>query len=250
MGQRSISRPTTSSSSISYAEKLIQKGVAYVDSLNEEQIREYRGDYYKKGKPSPYRDRSVDENLDLFRRMRAGEFKEGEHVLRAKIDLESQNMNLRDPLLYRIRYAQHHRTGNKWCIYPMYDYAHPLSDAIEKITHSICTLEFEAHRPLYDWCIREAEAFPSQQIEFARRNLTYTVMSKRKLARAGQREVRRRLGRSAHADAGGHAAARLHARGDPRLLRARRRGQGRQRSSTWACSSTRCARISTAAARG
>jgi glutaminyl-tRNA synthetase len=164
-----------------YAETLIKKGVAYVDSLNEEEIREYRGDYYKKGKPSPYRDRSVDENLDLFRRMRAGEFKEGEHVLRAKIDLSSQNMNLRDPLLYRIRYAKHHRTGNKWCIYPLYDYAHPLSDAIEKITHSICTLEFEAHRPLYDWCIQEAGAFPSQQIEFARGNLTYTVMSKRKL---------------------------------------------------------------------
>lgn len=164
-----------------YAETLIQKGDAYVDSLNEEEIREYRGNYYKKGKPSPYRDRSVEENLDLFRRMRKGEFKEGEHVLRAKIDLNSQNMNLRDPLLYRIRYAKHHRTGNQWCIYPLYDYAHPLSDAIEKITHSICTLEFEAHRPLYDWCIREAEAFPSQQIEFARGNLTYTVMSKRKL---------------------------------------------------------------------
>jgi glutaminyl-tRNA synthetase len=164
-----------------YAEKLIQKGVAYVDSLSTDEIREYRGDYYKKGKPSPYRDRSVEENLDLFRRMRKGEFKEGEHVLRAKIDLNSQNMNLRDPLLYRIRFAKHHRTGDKWCIYPLYDYAHPLSDAIEKITHSICTLEFEAHRPLYDWCIREAEAFPSQQIEFARGNLTYTVMSKRKL---------------------------------------------------------------------
>ncbi len=164
-----------------YAEKLIEKGVAYVDSLNEEEIREYRGNYYKKGKESPYRNRTVEENLDLFRRMRAGEFKEGEHVLRAKIDLNSQNMNLRDPLLYRIRYASHHRTGNKWCIYPLYDYAHPLSDAIEEITHSICTLEFEAHRPLYDWCIAEAGAFPSQQIEFARGNLTYTVMSKRKL---------------------------------------------------------------------
>jgi len=162
-------------------EKLIQKGVAYVDSLNEEEIREYRGDYYKKGKPSPYRDRAVSESLDLFRRMRAGEFPDGAHVLRAKIDLNSQNMNLRDPILYRIRHAKHHRTGDKWCIYPMYDYAHPLSDAIEKITHSICTLEFEAHRPLYDWCIREAEMFPSQQIEFARGNLTYTVMSKRKL---------------------------------------------------------------------
>ena len=163
------------------AEKLIKKGKAYVDSSTEEEIREFRGNYYKKGRPTRFRDRPVDENLDLFRRMRKGEFKEGEHVLRAKIDLESQNMNLRDPVLYRIRYAPHHRTGTKWCIYPMYDYAHPLSDAIEKITHSICTLEFEAHRPLYDWCIKEAEAFPSQQIEFARLNLTYTVMSKRKL---------------------------------------------------------------------
>jgi len=171
------------------AVKLIEKGKAYVDSLNEEQIREYRGDFYKKGKPSPYRDRSVAENLDLFRRMRAGEFPEGAHVLRAKIDLETQNMNMRDPLLYRIRYAPHHRTGKTWCIYPMYDYAHPLSDAMEKITHSICTLEFESHRPLYDWCIREAEVFPSQQIEFARLNLTYTVMSKRKLAELVQKKL-------------------------------------------------------------
>jgi glutaminyl-tRNA synthetase len=163
------------------AEKLIKKGKAYVESLNEEEIREYRGNYYKKGRPSPYRDRSVEENLDLFRRMRAGEFPEGAHVLRAKIDLETQNMNMRDPVLYRIRYAPHHRTGTKWCIYPMYDYAHPLSDAIEKITHSICTLEFEAHRPLYDWCIAETESFPSQQIEFARGSLTYTLTSKRKL---------------------------------------------------------------------
>ena len=164
-----------------HAERLIEKGQAYVDSLDEDAIREYRGDYYKKGRPSPYRDRPVAENLDLFRRMRKGEFKDGAHVLRAKIDLESQNMNLRDPLLYRIRHAKHHRTGDKWCIYPLYDYAHPLSDAIEQITHSICTVEFEAHRPLYDWCIRETGAFPSQQIEFARGNLTSTVMSKRKL---------------------------------------------------------------------
>jgi glutaminyl-tRNA synthetase len=171
------------------AEKLIEKGKAYVDSLTEEQIREYRGDFYKKGKPSPYRDRPAAESLDLFRRMRAGEFPEGAHVLRAKIDLETQNMNMRDPVLYRIRYAPHHRTGTKWCIYPMYDYAHPISDAIENITHSICTLEFEAHRPLYDWCIRETEVFPSQQIEFARLNLTYTVMSKRKLAELVQKKV-------------------------------------------------------------
>jgi glutaminyl-tRNA synthetase len=171
------------------AVKLIEKGKAYVDSLSEEQIREYRGDFYKKGKPSPYRDRPVAESLDLFARMRAGEFKEGAHVLRAKIDLETQNMNMRDPVLYRIRYAAHHRTGKAWCIYPMYDYAHPLSDAVEEITHSICTLEFESHRPLYDWCIRETEVFPSRQIEFARLNLTYTVMSKRRLAELVQKRV-------------------------------------------------------------
>jgi glutaminyl-tRNA synthetase len=169
------------------AVKLIEKGKAYVDSLTEEEIREYRGDFYKKGKPSPYRTRPVAENLELFRRMRGGEFSEGAHVLRAIIDLETQNMNMRDPVLYRIRYAPHHRTGTKWCIYPMYDYAHPLSDAIERITHSICTVEFESHRPLYDWCIREAEVFPSRQIEFARLNLTYTVMSKRKLAELVQK---------------------------------------------------------------
>src|SRR5262249_20271215 len=147
----------------------------------EEEIREHRGNYYKKGKESPYRNRPVHESLDLFRRMRAGEFPEGAHVLRAKIDLLSQNMNLRDPVLYRIRYAAHHRTGTAWCIYPMYDYAHPLSDALEKITHSLCTLEFASHRPLYDWVIREAGVFPSEQIEFARLNLTYTLMSKRRL---------------------------------------------------------------------
>jgi glutaminyl-tRNA synthetase len=171
------------------AVKLIEKGKAYVDSLSEEDIREYRGDFYKKGKASPYRERPVAESLELFARMRAGEFKEGAHVLRAKIDLETQNMNMRDPVLYRIRYASHHRTGKTWCIYPMYDYAHPLSDAVEEITHSICTLEFESHRPLYDWCIREAEVFPSQQIEFARLNLTYTVMSKRKLAELVKKKV-------------------------------------------------------------
>jgi len=169
--------------------KLIEKDRAYVDSLSEDEIREYRGDFYKKGKPSPYRNRPIAESLDLFKRMRAGEFPEGAHVLRGKIDLETQNMNMRDPVLYRIRYAPHHRTGNAWCIYPMYDYAHPLSDAIEEITHSICTLEFESHRPLYDWCIRETEMFPSRQIEFARLNLTYTVMSKRKLAELVQRKI-------------------------------------------------------------
>jgi glutaminyl-tRNA synthetase len=165
-----------------WAEHLITEGKAYVCSLNEEELRDYRGDFKRPGKNSPYRDRSVSENLDLFRRMKAGEFSEGEHVLRAKIDMHSPNMNLRDPLLYRIRKVKHHRTGNEWCIYPMYDYAHPLSDAIEKITHSICTLEFQDHRPFYDWCIENLPT-PGQprQYEFARMNMTYLVMSKRKL---------------------------------------------------------------------
>jgi glutaminyl-tRNA synthetase len=164
-----------------FALLLIRKGLAYVDDLNEEQIREYRGNFYKKGVESPYRNRTPEENLDLFTRMRAGEFPDGSKVLRAKVDLNSQNMNLRDPLLYRIKHAHHHRTGDTWCIYPMYDFAHPLSDAAEQITYSICTLEFEAHRPLYEWFIEKCDAFPSRQIEFARLNLTYTVMSKRKL---------------------------------------------------------------------
>ncbi len=165
-----------------WAEHLIKENKAYVCSLNEEELRQYRGDFTTPGKDSPYRNRSVDDNLDLFRRMKAGEFAEGAHVLRAKIDMKSPNMNMRDPLLYRIRKAHHHRTGDQWCIYPMYDYAHPLSDAIEKITHSICTLEFQDHRPFYDWCI---ENLPTpgkpRQYEFARMNMTYLVMSKRKL---------------------------------------------------------------------
>jgi glutaminyl-tRNA synthetase len=165
-----------------YAELLIRDGKAYVDELTADQIREHRGTLTEPGRNSPYRDRPSDESLDLFRRMRAGEFPDGKIVLRAKIDMTSPNLNLRDPVLYRIRHAEHHRTGNAWCIYPMYDFAHPLSDAIEGITHSICTLEFEDHRPLYDWLIENCrtEARP-QQIEFARGNLTYTVMSKRKL---------------------------------------------------------------------
>jgi glutaminyl-tRNA synthetase len=164
------------------AEHLIREGLAYVDSLDAETIREYRGTLTRPGTDSPYRTRASAENLDLFRRMRAGEFPDGAHVLRAKIDMQSPNINLRDPVLYRIRRAHHHRTGDAWCIYPMYDYAHPISDAIEGITHSICTLEFEDHRPLYDWLVRNVPvpATP-QQIEFARLNLSYTVMSKRKL---------------------------------------------------------------------
>ena len=164
------------------AERLISDGRAYVDSQSADEIRTRRGTLTEPGVNSPFRDRSAQENLDLFRRMRAGEFPDGAHVLRAKIDMGSPNINMRDPILYRIRRAHHHRTGDAWCIYPMYDYAHPISDALERITHSICTLEFEDHRPLYDWLIANLPLPGTpQQIEFARLNLTYTVMSKRKL---------------------------------------------------------------------
>src|SRR3954462_9979959 len=164
-----------------YAVFLIKDGKAYVDSQSPDEIRQARGTLTEPGTPSPFRDRSVEENLDLFARMRAGEFEDGAHVLRARIDMASPNINMRDPVLYRIRRAHHHRTGDAWCIYPMYDMAHPPSDAIERITHSLCTLEFEDHRPLYDWLIEHlpVPARP-RQIEFARLNLTYTVMSKRK----------------------------------------------------------------------
>ncbi|OJH36275.1 glutamine--tRNA ligase/YqeY domain fusion protein [Cystobacter ferrugineus] len=164
-----------------YAEQLIQKGKAYVCDLNAEQMREYRGTLTEPGRNSPFRDRSVEENLDLFRRMRAGEFPDGSRTLRAKIDMASPNFNLRDPVLYRIIHAHHHRQGDKWCIYPMYDWAHGIEDSIERITHSLCTLEFENHRPLYDWFLDELGVYHPQQIEFSRLNLTYTVMSKRKL---------------------------------------------------------------------
>jgi glutaminyl-tRNA synthetase len=164
-----------------YAEKLVKKGKAYVCDMTAEEMSEKRGSPTKPGIESPFRNRVVEENLSLFQRMRAGEFKDGEKVLRAKVDMASPNMHMRDPVLYRIIHTDHHRTGNKWCIYPMYDFAHGQSDSIEKITHSICTLEFEVHRPLYDWFIKELEIFAPQQIEFARLNLTYTIMSKRKL---------------------------------------------------------------------
>lgn len=165
-----------------YALHLIKAGKAYVDSLSADEIREYRGTLIEPGKDSPYRNRSVEENLDLFQRMKAGEFPEGAHVLRAKIDMASGNINLRDPVLYRIIHAEHHRTGNAWCIYPMYDYAHPISDAQEGVTHSLCTLEFEDHRPLYDWVMENCPVpFRSYQYEFARLNLSYTVLSKRRL---------------------------------------------------------------------
>jgi glutaminyl-tRNA synthetase len=173
-----------------FAVDLIAQGVAYVDSLSAEEIRAYRGTLTEPGRNSPYRDRPSQESLDLFTRMRAGEFPDGAHVLRARIDMASPNMNMRDPTLYRIRHASHHRTGDAWCIYPMYDFAHPLSDAIEHITHSICTLEFEAHRPLYDWLVDHLIAGDKpRQYEFARLNLNYTVMSKRKLLQLVQQGV-------------------------------------------------------------
>src|SRR5215831_3736078 len=176
-----------------FAVELINRDKAYVDSLNADQIRAYRGTLTEPGKNSPYRDRSVAENLDLFARMRAGEFEDGAHVLRAKIDMASPNFNMRDPTLYRIRHASHHRTGDAWCIYPMYDFAHPPSDAFERITHSLCTLEFEDHRPLYDWLVEnlsgKLNGARPQQIEFARLNLNYTVMSKRKLLQLVQQRL-------------------------------------------------------------
>jgi len=164
-----------------WAIQLIKDGKAYVDDLSADEIREYRGTLTKPGKESPHRNRSAEENLNLFERMKAGEFPDGSRVLRAKIDMASPNLNLRDPVMYRILHASHHRTGDKWCIYPMYDYAHGQSDSLEKVTHSMCTLEFEDHRPLYNWFIQQLGIFPSQQIEFDRLNLTYTLLSKRKL---------------------------------------------------------------------
>ncbi|MDX1501744.1 MAG: glutamine--tRNA ligase/YqeY domain fusion protein [Thermoanaerobaculia bacterium] len=164
-----------------YAVKLIEKGKAYVDDLSAEEIRAYRGTLTEPGRESPWRNRGVEENLDLFQRMRSGEFPDGARVLRARIDMASPNLNLRDPVLYRILHASHHRTGDEWCVYPMYDMAHGQCDSLEGVTHSLCSLEFEDHRPLYDWLIRELEIFPSRQIEFARLNLSHTIMSKRKL---------------------------------------------------------------------
>ncbi|MBU2713392.1 glutamine--tRNA ligase/YqeY domain fusion protein [Zooshikella harenae] len=173
-----------------YAVELINKGKAYVCSLNAEQAREHRGTLTEPGKNSPYRERSVEENLDLFERMRRGEFAEGEHALRAKIDMASPNMNMRDPIIYRIRKIDHHQTGDEWCVYPMYDFAHGLSDAVEGITHSICTLEFEDHRPLYDWFLDQLDVpCHPQQIEFARLNVNYTVTSKRKLKQLVDEQV-------------------------------------------------------------
>lgn len=172
-----------------YAVQLIKDGKAFVCDLSPQEIKDYRGTLTEPGKESPYRNRSIEENLELFELMRQGKFTEGSHVLRAKIDMASPNLNMRDPVIYRIKFANHHRTGDKWCIYPMYDYTHCLSDSIERITHSICTLEFEDHRPLYDWVLDELNVFHPQQIEFARLNLTYTLMSKRKLLELVQNKV-------------------------------------------------------------
>lgn len=171
---------------VDYAVQLIKKGKAFVCDLSAEEMRQYRGTLTEPGRNSPYRDRSVEENLDLFERMRAGEFPDGTRTLRAKIDMTSPNMNLRDPIIYRILHESHHNTGDKWCIYPMYDFAHGIEDSIEGITHSICTLEFEDHRPLYDWFLDQLEVYHPQQIEFARLNLNYTVMSKRKFIKLVQ----------------------------------------------------------------
>ncbi len=172
-----------------YAVQLVKAGKAYVDDLNAEEIREYRGTLKEPGKNSPHRDRTIDESLEVLERMKAGELPDGSRVLRAKIDMASPNMNMRDPVMYRILHASHHRTGDKWCIYPMYDWAHGLEDSIERITHSICTLEFEDHRPLYDWYLDALGVYHPQQIEFARLNLTHTVMSKRKLLQVVQEKL-------------------------------------------------------------
>ena len=214
-----------------WAEQLIRDGKAYVDSLTADEMREYRGTLTEPGRESPYRNRSVEENLDLFRRMRAGEFEDGAHVLRAKIDMASGNINMRDPVMYRIRKTPHQRTGDKWVIYPMYDWAHGQSDYIEGVTYSLCSLEYEDHRPLYDWYLEALGLRPPRprQIEFARLNLSYTVMSKRMLLELVEGGHVERLGRSAHADDFRAAAARLHARVDPQFLRAHRRRQAQQR---------------------
>src|SRR4030081_1721207 len=171
-----------------WAVQLIKSGKAFVCDLSPDEVRKQRGTLTEPGQESPYRNRSVEENLDLFARMKAGEFPDGARTLRAKIDMASANLNLRDPIMYRILHAEHHRTGNKWCIYPMYDFAHGESDSLERVTHSMCTLEFEDHRPLYNWFIEQLEIFPSRQIEFDRLNLTYTQLSKRKLLQLVQQK--------------------------------------------------------------
>ena len=229
-----------------WAEHLISAGKAYVDDQSQEEMRVSRGTLTEPGRNSPFRDRTVEENLDLFRRMRAGEFPNGARVLRAKIDMASGNINLRDPVLYRILHAHHPRTGTAWTIYPSYDFAHGQSDAIEGITHSICTLEFEDHRPLYDWFLENLPV-PSRphQYEFARLNLTYTVLSKRVLTELVRGGHVTRLGRSAHADAGRPAPARRAAGGDARLRASASASPRPTASSTSRCSTSRSARCST-----
>ncbi len=226
-----------------YAQQLIRDGKAYVDSLSADEIREYRGTLTEPGRNSPYRDRPVEESLDLFQRMRAGEFPDGAHVLRARIDMASGNINMRDPTLYRIRHATHHRTGDAWSIYPTYDYAHPISDAIEGITHSLCTLEFEDHRPLYDWVvdkIRHESGFhvasAADRVRAAQSELHGDEQAE--AAAAGRTEVRLRLGRPAHADACRTAAPRLHPGIDPGLLLTHRRGEEGERHRDGAARST------------
>ena len=205
-----------------YAVELIEKGLAYVCELTPEQFREYRGDVNTPA-VSPWRDRPIAESLDLFRRMRAGEFPEGKYTLRAKIDLASGNFNMRDPVLYRIRYIEHHRQGTNWCIFPMYDFAHPIQDALEGITHSLCSLEYEDHRPLYDWVVNNVSVpCKPRQIEFARLGINYTVMSKRKLRRLVEEQIV-----SGWDDPRMSAPPRLYTRSHPQFLRAHRRVQGR-----------------------
>ena len=206
---------------------LIQQGLAYVCELTPDQFKAYRGDTTTPAQ-SPWRDRPIEESLDLFQRMKNGEFPEGKYTLRAKIDLASGNFNMRDPVLYRIRYIEHHRQGTKWCIFPMYDFAHPIQDALEGITHSLCSLEYENHRPLYDWVVDHCKV-PSKprQIEFARLGINYTVMSKRKLRAAGGGGPRGRLGRSPDAHPLRPAPPGLYPQVHPQLLRAHRRLQGR-----------------------
>ena len=201
-----------------WAIELIKAGKAYVDDQTADQIRENRGTLTEPGKPGPYRDRSIEENLDLFERMQAGEFPDGARVLRAKIDMASPNLNMRDPVMYRILATSHHRTGDRWKVYPMYDWAHGLEDSIEEISHSLCTLEFEDHRPLYDWFLDQLGIHHPRQIEFARLELNYTVMSKRKFLQLVEGEPGQRLGRSPHADAGRTAPPRIYAGVYPQLL--------------------------------
>ena len=227
-----------------YALELIRKGKAFVCDHTPEEVDQMRGAPDRPGQASAYRDRSVAESLDLFQRMRAGEFPDAARTLRAKIDMRSPNLWLRDPVLYRIRHASHHHTGDDWCIYPMYDFAHGLSDYIEGVTHSLCTLEFEVHRPLYEW-ILEALELPRthpRQREFARLNVTYTVMSKRRLLAPCGGGARPGLGRPAHAHHLGHAPARLSGRGDPRFLRAHRSRKAREHGRSGAAGTFRTRR--------